>query len=61
MNRIITIRQTDKTRKITERKDDEIRSCEVEILHEGIFEGRILSISSSGRYEILLTKQIEVK
>jgi hypothetical protein len=60
MNRIITIRPTDKTRKIVNKKED-VRECEVEIKHEGLFEGRILSISSSGRYEIMLTKQIEVK
>jgi hypothetical protein len=60
MNRLITIRQTDKTKKITSKKE-ETMECEVEILHEGLFEGTILSISSSGRYEIMLTKHIEVK
>ena len=60
MNRIITIRPTDKTRKIISKKED-VMDCEVEILHEGLFEGRILSISSSGKYEIMLTKHIEVK
>jgi len=59
MNRTITIHQSDKTKKIIEKKED--MTCEVEIKYEGIFEGRITSISSSGKYEILLTKQIEVK
>jgi hypothetical protein len=59
MNRLITIRPTDKTRKIITKKED--MTCEVEILHEGLFEGTIVNISSSGKYEIRLTKHIEVK
>ena len=59
MNRLITIRPTDKTKKIVHKKED--MTCEVEILHEGLFEGTILSMTSSGKYEIRLTKHIEVK
>ena len=35
-------------------------TCEVQIKYEGLFEGRIVNMSSSGKYEIILTKQIEV-
>ena len=59
MNRIITVHPTDKTKKIVHRRDD--MTCQVEVKHEGLFEGVIETISSSGRYEIRLTKLIEVK
>jgi len=59
MNRLITIHPTDKTKKIITKKED--MTCEVEIKHEGLFEGIITRISSSGKYDIKLTKYIEVK
>jgi hypothetical protein len=59
MNRLITIRPTDKTRRILSKKED--MSCEVEILREGIFEGTIVNMTSSGKFEIRLTELIEVK
>lgn len=59
MNRLITIRPTDKTKRIVSKKED--MTCEVEIKHEGLFEGIIVNISSSGKYDIRLTKHIEVR
>lgn len=57
MNRLITIEPYMKTRRIVNKSEN--RTCEVEIKHEGIFEGFIEKIHSSGRYEVRLIKQIE--
>ena len=57
MNRLIIIDQDTKTKRFITKNED--RTCEVEIRHEGVFEGFIENMTSRGVYEIRLLKQIE--
>jgi hypothetical protein len=57
MNRLIKIEPHTKTKRFIQKNDD--RTCEVEIRHEGIFEGFIEKLTTRGVYEIRLLRKIE--
>jgi hypothetical protein len=57
MERLVTISPGSKTKKFITKNED--RTCEVEIKHEGIFNGFIERIYSSGKYDIRLTGKVE--
>jgi len=57
--RVITIHPTDKSKKIIDKNED--MTCEVEIKRDGLYEGTIIRMSSSGVYDVRLTKKIEDK
>lgn len=57
MEGTITIKPDDKDKKITMRNDD--RTCEVEVKHNGLYNGYIETISSSGKYKIKLLEKIK--
>ena len=53
---IVTIHPNDKSKKIIEKNDD--MTCEVKINNMGVYEGTIIRMSSSGIYDVRLTKKI---
>ena len=59
MNRLITIYPDTKDMKLINKKED--MTCEVEIKGEGLFDGVIENISSSGKYGIRLINKVEAK